>query len=661
VTDSALAGREALGRHAWDEALEAFTEADRHGDLSPDDLQLLAQAAWWSGRPDDAVAAWERAFAGHSAAGDSTAAAGAALRLAELAFRRNAYSIAGGWVARAERMLEDEPESAVHAWLEFLRSADALYRVKDWEAAIEHADRAIALGMEHGNPDVQSISLAFKGQALLRQGKCKEGLVLFDEATAGAVSGELDPKTACDVYCVTIAGCRTLADYRRAGEWTEEADRWMQRHAIRGYRGACRLHRAELKRLHGDWAEAEQEVRSACRELEDFRLLDIVGDAHYELGEVRLHMGDLVAAEEAFERAFEYGRDPQPGMALLLLARGDVDGAAASIERSLTADAAPMERGEAPSPDLLVRAGILPAMVEIALARRDIATARAAVEELGEIVVAYDIPALQAASLTARGALQVAEGQASEAVATLSRAWRLWQEIDLPYEGARARLLLGEARQAAGDAHTARMEIRAARAVFERLGAALDLRRAGEILDEDEAVPGAADGRAVTMTFMFTDIVTSTDLLGLIGDDAWGSLLRWHDRELRSAFSQHGGEEAKHTGDGFFVAFERAVDAVECAVDIQRRLVAHRQEHGFAPWVRIGLHTAEATRRGRDYTGRGVNVAARVCDLADREEIVATRDVLDAASSMRFRTSGAHAAALKGVAEPVEVVTVDWR
>ena len=116
----------------------------------------------------------------------------------------------------------------------------------------------------------------------------------------------------------------------------------------------------------------------------------------------------------------------------------------------------------------------------------------------------------------------------------------------------------------------------------------------------------------VSKTFMFTDIVTSTDLVGLIGDDAWEKLLRWHDRELRKSFAEHQGDEVQHTGDGFFVAFEQAADGVECAVDIQRRLVRHRQEHGFAPLVRIGLHTAEATSQAGDFSGRGVHIAARI-------------------------------------------------
>ena len=160
---------------------------------------------------------------------------------------------------------------------------------------------------------------------------------------------------------------------------------------------------------------------------------------------------------------------------------------------------------------------------------------------------------------------------------------------------------------------------------------------------------------------MFTDIVTSTDLVGLIGDEAWSELLRWHDRELRSSFAQHRGEEVKSTGDGFFVAFERALDALECAVDIQRRLARHRREHGFAPKVRIGVHPAEATREGRDYSGQGVHIAARIGAAAMGDEILVSSALLDGITPLRFGLSEPREVTLKGVNTPVEVHSVDWR
>jgi class 3 adenylate cyclase len=195
--------------------------------------------------------------------------------------------------------------------------------------------------------------------------------------------------------------------------------------------------------------------------------------------------------------------------------------------------------------------------------------------------------------------------------------------------------------------------------VFERLGATLDLQRVDALLGEGQAP--AASAERVTRTFMFTDFVTSTDLVGLVGDEAWAELLSWHDRDLRSAFASHRGEEVKSTGDGFFVTFDKAADTIECAVDIQRRLTRHRREHGFAPSVRIGLHSAEATRDGRDYRGRGVHVAARVGAAASGQEILVFSDVLERAGQTRFKVSEPRALTLKGVREPVDVRSVDWR
>jgi class 3 adenylate cyclase len=312
----------------------------------------------------------------------------------------------------------------------------------------------------------------------------------------------------------------------------------------------------------------------------------------------------------------------------------------------------------------------LPAQVEIAIAAHDLEAARTAVEELEQVAELFERPIFQAGALTARGELLLGEARASEASPVLGKSWRLWQATDLPYEAARARLEYAEALSAEGDATMARRDFLAARGAFERLGASLDVERVDALLanmtagdamsaEADPAGPLRADVQ-VTRTFMFTDIVTSTDLVGLIGDEAWNELLRWHDRELRAAFARHGGEEANHTGDGFFVAFAKASGAIECAVDIQRRLLRHRREHGFAPWVRIGMHTAAATRRGRNYTGGGVHVAARIGAIGGREEIFLSTAVLAAAGPIRYGLSEPKPVTLKGVREPVEVQSVDW-
>ncbi len=408
--------------------------------------------------------------------------------------------------------------------------------------------------------------------------------------------------------------------------------------------------------LRGQWAEAEQEARQACEELQRFGLLDGVGFAHYAIGEVRLRMGDLDGAAEAFDRAYEFGHDAQPGLALLQLARGEVDDARRSIERALARD-----RRRAGSGRTRRRA--------VACCRRRSTSplraatcepARDAVEELESIAADYERPLFQAGALTARGELLLGEDRPSEASPSWASRGGCGRH-DLPYESARARLRYAEALAAEGDEATARRDLRAARAVFERLGATLDLQRVDALLGEESGRPRRPAER-VTKTFMFTDIVTSTDLVGLIGDEAWSELLSWHDRELRSAFASHRGEEVKHTGDGFFVAFDKAADAIECAVDIQRRLTRHRREHGFAPSVRIGLHAGggdagwpRLQRPGRARRGARRRARPQAGDPRLR------RASCEQAGPTRFRPSEPRSLTLKGVREPVEVRAVDWR
>jgi class 3 adenylate cyclase len=652
--DSLESGREAMTRHAWSEAVEAYTTADGDGGLSPDDLEQLGIAAWWAGKPEAATEALERAYAGHLVADRRVDAARVAILLAYHAFRRLAGSVGGGWLARAGQLLEDEPESPSHAWLAAFHTLNAMLDNR-LEEGVSLADRAIEVARRTGNQDALALMTSFKGMGLLFGGDPKAGFALIDEAATAAASGQLDLRVASDIYCNTIAACRNAGDLQRASQWADDGERWMRRNGAGGYPGICQVHRAELKMLHGQWAEAEQEARLACEELERFRIMDAVGFGQYEIGEVRLRMGDLEGAAEAFDRAYEYGHDAQPGLALLQLARGEIDEASRSIARALAATT-----GRGSLSDRATRGRLLPAQVDIALAAGDLETARTAADELESIAAEYDRPLFEAGALTAKGELLLGEQKPSEASPLLGRSWRVWQATDLPYESALARLHYAEAVAAEGDEAAARRDMRAARAAFERLGAERDLQRVDALLGESAPTPTASSKRA-TRTFMFTDIATSTDLIGVIGDQAWTELLTWHDRELRSAFSQHRGEVVNHTGDGFFVAFERAPDGIDCAIDIQRRLARHRREHGFAPVVRIGLHAAEATRQGRDYRGRGVHVAARLGAAAVGEEILASASVIDEAGATRYGLSEPRSLSLKGVAEPLEARSVDWR
>jgi tetratricopeptide (TPR) repeat protein len=259
-----------------------------------------------------------------------------------------------------------------------------------------------------------------------------------------------------------------MADYRRAGEWNEAARQWCSNHAQSGFPGICRIHRAELLRLRGAWPEAEQEARRASAELEDF-LSDIAGDAYYEVGEIRRRMGDWDTADDFFRRAHALGRDPLPGLALLRLAQGRADSAHALLDRALSD----------PLLGALDRMRLLPARAEVALATGAVDTARATAAECASVAETYGSPALAANAAFARGLLEFGEAQPTQAAASLRRAWKLWKDTDLPYEAARARMFLGRAYRASGNADDADMELQAAAASFERLGATADLRMCG--------------------------------------------------------------------------------------------------------------------------------------------------------------------------------------
>jgi hypothetical protein len=244
------------------------------------------------------VDALDRAYAGYERSGSGVEAAKVALLLAYLASRRLAMSVAGGWKANAVRLLEGEPEGPVHAYLSILDMFAAITG-GELKQGLAIADDVIETARRTGNREAESLAKAFKGYGLIASGEWMDGLALIDEATAVALAGGAGLRSASDVYCVTIAACRNFADFGRAGEWTEKADRWMSQHSLGGYSGVCRVHRAELKRLHGEWDAAELEALDACAELERYQMFDGVGLAHYEIGEVRLNMGDFDGAEAA--------------------------------------------------------------------------------------------------------------------------------------------------------------------------------------------------------------------------------------------------------------------------------------------------------------------------------------------------------------------------
>ena len=648
VQDRVEQGREAYRRHAWHEAFDSLRIADSESALGPQDLGLLAESAWFAGDPDAATQARERAHKGFLEQGDRCRAAEHALQLAVDHFDRLETAIGNGWLGRARRLLEQTPsECDAHGWQAVSLSYIALRVTGHRAEALRQAKLAQDIGERLGNPALQAIALQQQGYALVGMGDIDDGMALIDESAVAAVSGELDPLTTGRIYCSTISVCRNLSDWRRAVQWTDEAERWCNREKVSGFPGICRVHRAEIMHFRGSWADAEREARRACEELGKYDI-GLVGEARYEIGEVRLRVGDLPGARDAFRQAHELNREPEPGMSLLRLAQGDASGANTAIKRALVAAES----------HAFTQARLLPVAVEIGLAAGDLDSVTEQVAELGKIADSFRTTALTATAEYARGTLLLAQGDAATASAKLRHAAQLWNDLGAPYEVARTRTALGEAFRNEGDEDAARLELESAKAAFERLGALPDASHVGSLLGGDQGTAARA-GERQRRTFVFTDIVGSTPLVEALGDEAWEELIRWHDQTLRAIFNRYGGMEVKQTGDGFFVAFDDPAAAVEAAVAVQRSLAEHRRDHGFAPQVRIGLHQADASTRALDFSGHGVHEAARIGSLAAGGQILASLTTLQHAGT-RFPISTSRSVTLKGVSQPVEVATVEW-
>lgn len=636
TADPLQAGRDAVGRHAWKEAHDLLSSADAAEGLAAPDLEALAEAAYWSGRLNEALVARERAHRRYLADGDTGAAARVALLLSIDHLGKGDFPLFNGWFAKGARLLADREPAAEHALLELIRALEPLFTGRLSEA-LEHAEIAYDLATRFGDGDVQTLALVTQGRALVATGELERGLKLLDEATTTALVGELSPLSSCTVYCITISSCRDVGDIERARRWTAAANRWCEDRDLGGFSGACRVHRSEILRIGGDWDSAEREALDACGALAGYDLFTRAA-GFYEIGEIRRRRGDFAAAEDAYRSADELGHEPQPGLALLRLAQGRLGEAVSGLRRSLADEShGPFERSR-----------LLPAQVEVSLAAGDLAAARTAVTELEEIADRFRVegkrtPLFEGTLQLAYGHIELAAGELQDAERCLRKAVATWSAVGAPYETARSRMLLGSTYERQGDRDGAREQYEAARVAFERLGAVLDAQRALEPLGHAEA----------RRTFLFTDIVDSTKLLDALGDAKWSRLLDRHDELLRGAIERGDGDVIKHTGDGFFAAFTTPRAAVEAAVAIQRAL------EDEVLTVRIGVHSGEALERGDDYAGRGVNVAARVGALAGGGEILVSSESV-AEDGIPYALSEPRRTELKGFEEAIELVSVDW-
>jgi DNA-binding NarL/FixJ family response regulator len=478
-------GRAQFRDRAWDDAYDSLARADAAQPLEVEDLERLAWSAALTGRDPEFLRLLERSYQTHLGCGRETAAARAAFWICFRLFAIGEAGRAGGWFARSQRLAE--AHDCVERGYLIMPAVHRHMAEGDNAAAVARAIEAAAIGDRFGDADLSAFARGMQGRARLRQGEIDLGLALFDEAMVAATSGELSsPVIVGLIYCSAISGCQRVFALGRAREWTSALAAWCDgQPQLVTFTGTCLVHRAEVLQIGGAWVEAIEETHRAARRAPLAHDLPGEADAAYQRAELHRLQGALVEAEEAYQRAGQLGREPQPGLALLRMAQGRRADAGGALRRVLGA-----------TTDDLGRARLLPAQVEIQLALGARDEARRACAELEEIAARLSAACtrsgdsaaiLGALAAEARGALHLADGEPQAALSPLRRAFQVWHQLAAPYLAARVRVRIAEACRALGDRDGCRLELEFAREVFLKLGAAPDVARVDAIAQAKSA------------------------------------------------------------------------------------------------------------------------------------------------------------------------------
>ena len=481
MTSSLEVARAAFADKAWRDACAAFEAAAAEAPLAAGDHEQLAVAAYLTGEDDTCVQAWEAAHRTALDADDHAQAARTAVLLALCLMLRGQMAQAGGWLGRAESVLEESGvECAASGYVLIPKVLHLLD--SDPATAAELAVQATAIAKRCGDADLRALGVLGHGQALIALGDTEAGVARLDEVMVSVAGGEVGPVVAGIAYCAVIIECLELYDLARAAEWTGALSDWCDAQPdLVPYRGQCLVHRSQLQQAAGRWPDALTTAESACRRLAE-PPHPALGLARYQEGEIHRLLGDFDRAEAEYREASRCGLDPMPGLALLELAKGDVEAAATTIGRALTETRSPMAR-----PPLLAAA------VEIRRAAGDLTAARQAAEELAQIAAGSSSAVLRAMAAQALGTVLVAEGDPVAGLAQLRAAAKGWRSLGMPYEAARTAVTIALACAAVGDRTAAGLELDNARATFTELGAGPDLDRLaalGELATSPSEPPG---------------------------------------------------------------------------------------------------------------------------------------------------------------------------
>ncbi len=511
--------RKAVGHGEWQLALGMVAEGGFEAS-NAECLELRAQASYGNGDFEDCVSTWEELHSLHLAQGHDAEAASAATMIAMyIMMDTGLMAPVRGWLKRAQRLLDGQSEHPAHAMIAMVRTYER-FMCGDMVAAREQSALAIELGSRLGVGPAVVIGRVATARIKILDGHVDEGLDLLDEVSAVLMSGEVDPLTTGMMYCELICAAQGLALHDRAREWTEVMEHWRHGAAFGGINGRCRVHRAELLRISGTCDLAEEEALAACSELRPWLRREF-GWPLVELGNIRLRKGDLDGAEEAFLAAHEHAWSPQPGLALLRLAQGNPEGAAALIADAIAHPLDIPSKERPPFGDLRL-APLFDAQAEIAAEMGDADIVWRAADALQLIANAYSSRSLRAAAALAKARAALLSNDLEQTNDACSTAIAEWADLGAPFETAMARLVLGEAHHRSGNTDRALMEWRAAQGAFEAFGARRWAERAAHLVAGTSSTRSAIAERGKEQATFTCDGDTRTVIFAgvtvLIGD-----------------------------------------------------------------------------------------------------------------------------------------------
>ncbi len=474
VVDPLAAGREALSRGEWEQAL-AYFEAASERNHSAEAIEALAMAAWWLDNGQLAIESREHAYRLYREGGDAAAAARMAIWLAwdSLAFRGEP-AVARGWLQRAHRLLEGLDPVPEHGWLALREGEFAFLLANDIATTRRFAERARSIGTALAIPDIEFSALGLEGLALASQGNIADGIRLLDEASAAAMAGEMSELWAAGrTCCYMITACERVRDLERAHQWSQRMLEFAKRWRIQDLFAVCRAHYGAILVLRGTWEEADAIFETALRELRASRP-GIAFEALVRRAELRRRQGRFEEAAELFGQV-EFHPYAQLGLAHVALDSGDAVLAADRATRFL--------RKLGPESRLQRAAGLdLHARVLVALGETE--RARKAHDELQDVVAEVGSDSLRASALGVEGLVAEAEGDLDTARSRIEDAIDLFHQCGDRFEAARSRLELARVLATLGRSDSAAEQARVAHEALAGMHAEREAQRAGALMSE---------------------------------------------------------------------------------------------------------------------------------------------------------------------------------